>query len=94
MLKKLAAIGLRTSIAFAPIVLTPAAAMAQAGPPVLANPLREGVITGGRAAKPKVVVRPANAKAANCTREAAANGLSGKPRKKFITECKRNLAAE
>ena len=67
MLKKLAAIGLTTSIAFAPIVLTPAAAMAQAGPPVLANPLREGVITGGRAAKPKVVVRPANAKAANCT---------------------------
>jgi hypothetical protein len=51
MLKKLAAIGLTTSIAFAPIVLTPAAAMAQAGPPVLANPMREGVITGGEASE-------------------------------------------
>jgi hypothetical protein len=68
MLKKLAAIGFATSVTFAPLVLAPAAAMDQEGPPVTAPPSREGVITGGTLAKPNVVVTPANSKSANCAR--------------------------
>lgn len=90
MSKMPAMIALATSIAFSSIVLAPMVAMAQAGPPVLANPLREGVITGGRPGKPKAVARPANSKTVNCAKEASAKGLSGKPRKKFISDCKKS----
>ena len=80
MFKKLAAIGFAASIGFAPIGLAPMAAMAQA-------PARL-VVT--KAVKPKIVVRPANWKQADCSKEADAKGLHAKPRKKFIAECKKN----
>jgi hypothetical protein len=78
MLKKLAAIGLATSIGFALIVFTPVTALAQ---PTIGEP-REST----PAARAKVAV--------TCTKEAGAKGLHGKPRKKFIAECKKGSAAE
>ena len=75
MLKKLAMIGLATSIAFAPIVLAPMAAKADNASAVTAP------------AKP--ANKAAAAKVTECSEEADAKGLQAKPRKKFLAQCKR-----
>ena len=74
MLKKLAVIGLATAIAFGPIVVAPMAAMGADAPATPAKP----------------VLVKASAKAQECSREAEAKGLQGKPRKKFLAECKKS----
>ena len=81
MLKKFPAICLAASIGFAPIVLAPMAAMAQPAPP----PIR-----AGSAIKRPTVIPAVTAKARECARDAEAKGLKGKPRKKFLSECKKN----
>jgi len=81
MLKKLTLIGIAASIAVAPVVLTPMAAMAQPAPP----PIR-----AAKAMKPATVIPATTAKARECTSDADAKGLRAKPRKKFIAECKKS----
>jgi len=81
MLKKFILISFAASIAFAPIVLAPMAATAQPAPP----PIR-----AGGPMKPATVIPAATAKARECARDADAKGLKGKPRKKFLSECKKN----
>ncbi len=83
MLKKLAIIGVATSIMFAPAVFAPTAALAQPAP----------VITAAKAPKPPTAMTASAAKALECSNEAKAKGLKGKPRQKFIAQCKRNIGA-
>jgi hypothetical protein len=84
MLKMFAAIGLVTSIGFAPVLLAPIDAMAQPAPP----PIR-----AASAIKPATVIPEATAKARECARDADAKGLKGKPRKKFLSQCKKGGSA-
>lgn len=73
MLKKLAAIGLATSIGSALLVLMPVAALAQ---PTIGEPKETTPATRVKAD-------------ATCTRDAYAKGLHGKPRQKFIAQCQK-----
>jgi len=81
MLKKLAIIGIATSIMFAPAVFAPATALAQRAP----------VITAAKPLKAPTVLTESAAKALECSNDAKAKGLKGKPRKKFIAQCKKNV---
>jgi hypothetical protein len=87
MSKQLITIVFAASVAFAPLVLAPAAAMGQSV--TVATPPREGVITAARMTEPKAVAAPANSKSAECASEASAKGLRGKPRTKFIAKCRK-----
>ena len=79
MFKTLAIIGVATSIMFAPIVFAPATALAAP------------VITAAKPLKPATVLTASKAKAVECSNEAKARGLKGKPGKKFIAQCKKNV---
>jgi len=81
MFKTLAFIGATTSIMFAPVVFAPATALAQRAP----------VITAAKAPTPPTAMTESKAKALECSNEAKAKGLKGKPRTKFIAQCKRNV---
>jgi len=80
MLKKLAIIGVATSIMFAPVVFAPATALAQRAP----------VITAAKPQKAPTVLTASAAKARECSNDAKAKDLKGKPRTRFIAQCKRN----
>lgn len=102
MFKNFASIGLAASIAIIPIVLAPMAATAQAPvpPDMTGHPQSgSGIIRAGTASltptvAPRNTATTAKAKSAECSGEAKARGLQGKPRKKFLAECKKGLAAE
>jgi len=72
-LSKLAMIGVATSVAFAPVALAPMAATAQ--------PAAE--------AAPKLANKAAAAKVLECSKEARAKGLHGKPSQKFVLKCEK-----
>jgi len=84
MLKKLTLISIAASIGLAPVALAPIAAMAQSAPP----PIR-----AASGIKPATVIPAATARARECARDADAKGLKGKPRKKFLSECKKGEEA-
>jgi hypothetical protein len=88
LLKKLAAAGLATSIVLAPMI-----ASAQARILPTASQPSHPVIRAASApetptARPKLAETPKD-KALVCSREAAAKGLQGKPRKAFLAKCKK-----
>ena len=80
MFKTLAIVGVATSIMFAAVAFTPMATLAQRAP----------VITSAKPVKAPMVMTASAEKALECSNEAKAKGLRGKPRTKFIGQCKRN----
>ncbi len=80
MFKTLAILGAATSIMFAAFAFAPATALAQ----------RELVATAAKPMKAPTVLTASAEKALQCSNDAKAKGLKGKPRTRFITQCKRN----
>jgi hypothetical protein len=93
MLQKHTAIGLNASIAAALIVLAPMAAIAQVTISPATSQSARSVIRAGSPPETLTLAETAKDKARECSREAAAKELQGKPRKTFLAKCKKRLAA-
>ena len=98
MSKNLASIDLAAPIAFALIVLAPMMASAQVTITPAVSQSSRSVIRAATPPKPPTaepkVAETAKDKARECSREAGAKGLQGKPRKTFLKKCKEGSAAE
>jgi hypothetical protein len=88
MLKTLAAAALATSVAFAPMMASAQVKIT----PTASQPAHRVISAGSSPTTPTVgprVGETAKDKALQCSREAAAKGLQGKPRKAFLARCKK-----
>ena len=82
------------SIAFVVVMATSGGAMAQATAPAMATPAAKpsAVQMAKPVAAPKAtasIQAPRTAKSLDCSKQADAKGLHGKPRKAFMSACKK-----
>jgi psiF repeat len=93
MLKTLAAATLATLVAFAPMVASAQVKITPTASQPAHQVIQAATPPKPPTAEPKLAETPKD-KALVCSREAAAKGLQGKPRKAFLAKCRKAGAAE